>query len=220
MQVFLVPRGGIRHGLYSESTELDYASRDGIVGRLFRRLSQMSEFDRARRRDGRSDGWMSRVRVGLVRVMAEWVVEQRLLWHLRHRDTAVLVYPVDLDADQAMSIVSVTLQGDANYHRFWMVIDGLAVLVFGPLFFFIPGPNLISWYFAVKTTGHWLSFQGARHGSTDVAWSLSPSVPLAAVCQALTLPPDERSQCLRAISRELGLEGLVTFVERTETDKS
>jgi len=195
--------------------EPDHTPRGGVAGRWLHRFQQLAAPHRAQRRDERPVGWLSRVRVGLVRGMAEWVAEQRLLWHLRHQDAAVLVYPEDLDADRAMSIVRDTLQGDADHHRFWMVIDGFAVLVFGPLFFFVPGPNLISWYFAAKTTGHWLAFQGARRGSTGVVWPLSPSAPLAAVRHALTLPPVERRLRLRAISGELGLEALATFVERT-----
>jgi len=156
-----------------------------------------------------------------VRGMAEWVAEQRLLWRLRQQDAAVLVYPADLDPDRAMSMARGTLQRDIDHHRFWMAIDGLAVLVFGPLFFFVPGPNLISWYFVAKMTGHWLACRGARRGASKVEWSTRASEALVAVRAARAMPPGgDRPLRLRALSKELHLERLATFVERTAPDTS
>ncbi len=49
-------------------------------------------------------------------------------------------------------------------HRRWMIIDGLLVAITGPLFFFVPGPNVISWFFTFRAVGHFLSWRGARKG--------------------------------------------------------
>ena len=229
MEVFLVPTGETRYELYCEVIESSQPKRTGVVARMLRRFREVLAADQEERRDrraarrsgatGRSDGWMARVRSGFVRGMAEWVAEQRLLWRLRHQDAAVLVYPDDLDPARALSIARGTLQRDIDHHRFWMVIDGLGVLVFGPLFFFVPGPNLISWYFVVKTAGHWLAFRGARRGGSRVEWSIRASDALAAVRQALALPRGDRRLRLRALSRELHLDQLATFVERTSPDR-
>ncbi len=220
MEVFLVPVGVTCYKLYCEPSEVDQSPPIGVVGRVLRRFREAGAAEQEAGCDRRAGvgctphGWTARVRAGLVRGMAEWVAEQRLLWHLDHQEAAVLVYPEDLDPDRAMSIARATLHGDIDHHRFWMVIDGLGVLVFGPLFFFVPGPNLISWYFAVKMTGHWLAFRGARRGVSGVEWSTRASAALAAVRLALALPPGGRRTRLRELSRELHLQQLATFVER------
>ena len=230
MEVFLVPVGESRYELYCELSESDPPRRTGVAGRMLRRYRKALVAEHEERRDrlaarrsgacDRPDGWVARMRAGLVRGMAEWVAEQRLLWRLRHQDTAVLVCPDDLAPDRAMSIARGTMQRDIDHHRFWMVIDGLGVLVCGPLFFFVPGPNLISWYFAAKMAGHWLAFRGARRGVAGVEWSTRGSEALAAVRLALALPPGDRRPRLRALSRELHLDHLATFVERTSPDES
>jgi len=230
MEVFLVPAGETRYELYCELSESDQPQRPGVAGRIRRRVREVLAAEQAERRDRRAarrsdasarpDGWMARVRSGFVRGMAEWVAEQRLLWRLRQQDAAVLVYPDDLDGDRALSTARGTLQRDSDHHRLWMVIDGLAVLVFGPLFFFVPGPNLISWYFVAKGAGHWLAFRGARRGVSGVEWSTRASEALAAVRQVRAMPPGDRRPRLLALSKELHLEQLATFVERTAPDTS
>ena len=228
MEVFLVPVGETRYELYCEPSEPDQPKRTGAAGRMLRRFREVMAAEQEERRDRRAtrrgsagdrpDGWMARLRAGLVRGMAEWVAEQRLLWRLRHQDAGVLVYPDDLDSGRALSIARATLQRDIDHHRFWMVVDGVGVLVFGTLFFFVPGPNLISWYFVAKMAGHWMAFRGARQGVSGVEWSTRSSEPLAAVRGALGLPPADRRPRLRALAGELGLDQLATFVERTATD--
>ena len=228
MDVFLVPLGQARYELYCELSESNRSQHTGVAGRALRRFREVLAAEQEERRDrrvarhtgasDRRDGWVARARAGLVRGMAEWIADQRLLWRLRRQDTAVLVCPDDLEPDRAMSIARGTMQRDIDHHRFWMVVDGLGVLVFGPLFFFVPGPNLISWYFAAKMVGHWLAFRGACRGVSGVEWSTRGSEALAAVRQALALPPGDRRPRLRALSRELHLEQLATFVERTSPD--
>lgn len=220
-KVFLLPAGEARYELYCEPSGIEHPRRVGIVGRVFGRVREVvvvAEQGRRRERHGVKggvQGWVERVREGLVRGIVEWVSEQRLLWHLRHETNATLVFPDDLDSERAMSIMRATLRRDIDHHRVWMVVDGVAVIFFGPLFFFVPGPNLISWYFAAKTVGHWLAFQGARQGLSRVTWLTCESQGLTAVRQALTLPPIERQHRLSAVSEELQLEHLATFLERT-----
>lgn len=220
MDVFLVPGGEGRYELYCEPREVEQTERGGLAGRLLRRLRELMASEQAERESGArpaeaQTGWVARAKASLIRGLAEWVAEQRLLWHLRHQQTASLIHPADLPSNRAWSIASGMLQRDQDHHRVWMVVDGLAVLVFGPLFFFVPGPNLISWYFAGKMGGHWLAFRGARRGLTAVEWSVKSSEPLREVRQVLSLPPAERQGRLRVIADQLQLEHLSRFVERT-----
>ena len=43
------------------------------------------------------------------------------------------------------------------------------------VFFLVPGPNVISWYFAFRAVGHFFAFRGAKKGLSSVVWACSPS---------------------------------------------
>ena len=221
MNVFLVPVDRTRYELYCEPNDADQPA-GSVTAKLVRRAREVLAAEQEARRDRRTAepadadriGWTARMRMGLTRGLAAWMSQHRLLWHMRHVREGVLVHSGELDAAQALSIARGRLQRQSDHHRFWLVIDGLATAVFGPLFFFVPGPNLISWYFAAKMAGHWLAFRGARRGVSGVDWSARVSPVLDEVREALALPADRRRPRLRELSRELHLEHLATFVER------
>ena len=220
MNIFLVPVDSTRYELYCEPNDADHPP-GAVTGKLLRRAREVLAAEQEARRDrrtaqstGADEGWMARMRAALTRGLAAWLSQHRLLWHMRHVREGVLVHSEDLDEEEALAIARGRLQRQSDHHRFWMVIDGLATAVFGPLFFFVPGPNLISWYFAAKMAGHWLSFQGARRGVSRVDWSARVSPVLDEVREALALPAGRRRPRLRALSRELHLDHLATFVER------
>ena len=221
MNIFLVPVDRTRYELYCEPNDADHPP-GAFTGKLLRRAREVLAEEQEARRDRRTAqaadagevGWTARMRASLTRGLAAWLTQHRLLWHMRHVREGVLVHSADLDAEQALAIARGRLQRQSDHHRFWMVIDAIATAIFGPLFFFVPGPNLISWYFAAKMAGHWLSFQGARRGVSRVEWSARVSPALDEVREALALPAVERRPRLRELSRELHLEQLATFVER------
>ena len=221
MNVFLVPVDRTRYELYCEPNDADQPA-GSVTAKLVRRAREVLAAEQEARRDRRTAEpadadrirWTARMRMGLTRGLAAWMSQHRLLWHMRHVREGVLVHSGELEAAQALSIARGRLQRQSDHHRFWMVIDGLAVAVFGPLLFFVPGPNLISWYFAAKMAGHWLAFRGARRGVSGVDWSARVSPVLDEVREALALPADRRRPRLRQLSRELHLEHLATFVER------
>lgn len=220
--MFLVPARGTSYELYCEPTE-DDSSGSSRVGRVFRRVRELLSSDRGAHDSGSPESertapapsWTDRARAGARHRLTEWLAGQRLLWHLRHPSTVTLVFPSDIDAEQALSIARGTLRRDRDHHRVWMVVDGLATAVFGPLFFFVPGPNLVSWYFVAKTVGHWLAYQGARRGVDKVRWSARPSDALAAVRQALERSPVERKHRLGELAIELQLDHPSAFIHRT-----
>lgn len=221
MNIFLVPVDRTRYELYCEPNDADHPP-GAFTGRLLRRAREELAAEQEARRDRRTTkagdadeaGWTARLRASLTRGLAAWISQHRLLWHMRHVREGVLVHSADLDAERALSIARGRLQRQSDHHRFWMVIDAIATAIFGPLFFFVPGPNLISWYFAAKMAGHWLSFRGARRGVSGVDWSARVSPVLDEVREALALPAGRRRPRLRELSRELHLEHLATFVER------
>jgi hypothetical protein len=93
-------------------------------------------------------------------------------------------------------------------------VDGVLTLITGPLFFFVPGPNLIAYYFAFRAVGHFLSHRGARHGLEVVAWRCETSDALTELRHAVALDPASRELRVRDLAGRLQLPHLPTFLER------
>jgi len=242
MDVYLVPIGPERYELYCESAEEPPVAHDedpppahqkastglfrgwrdrfGRKLRLQERFSQMlaaveREYERERTRLHRHqhDGFFRRLRARTVRWVAERVAEQRLLWRLRGQHRVRALYPTQLDDTRAMAVIRRSLEGDADQHSRWLVIDGVGLLVTGALAMF-PGPNILGYYFTFRVVGHFLAMRGAKHGLREVVWTLQQSEPLGRLADLGSLPPGERLERVRGIERELGLCKLARFVER------
>jgi hypothetical protein len=225
MQVYLVPVGPSRYRLYVEIPDDDAdqdAQKDpptGRVGRLISRFRAMlaeAEAERLRRERGEAEQSSGMWRA-IMRRIAETIAEQRLLWHLRHQTVVQLCHPPDLDAGRALQEVKSDFAREVTKHRRWMIIDGLLVAITGPLFFFVPGPNVISWFFTFRAVAHFLSWRGATKGRTLIEWRAESCPPLADVRQAITLPAADRRHRLEQISEALGLKHFTGFVERVSS---
>ena len=225
MQVFLVPVAATRYGLYVEMPDDDAekgAPETPATGRLsklihrFRAMLAEAEAERLRRERGEAEHGSGLWRA-IMRKIAEAIAEQRLLWHLRHQTVVQLCHPPDLDATRALQEVKGEFARDVSKHLRWMIIDGLLVAITGPLFFFVPGPNVVSWYFTFRTVGHFLSWRGARKGLTAIEWRAESCPPLADVRQAINLPVQDRRHRLQQISEALGLKHFAGFVERVSS---
>jgi hypothetical protein len=225
MQVFLVPVGATSYRLYVEMPDEDAekdARKDPPTGRFsrlahrFRTMLAEAEAERLRRERGETEQ-SSGIGRTIMRKVAETIAEQRLLWHLRHQTVVQLCHPPDLEAEHALHEVKSGFAREILKHRRWMIIDGLLVAITGPLFFFIPGPNVVSWYFTFRTVAHYLSWRGARKGVTLIEWRAESCAPLADVRQAINLPAADRRHRLEQISEALGLKHLRGFVERVSS---
>jgi len=219
MDVFLVPTGRDRHELYCEiaATLPSVDGRPGTLwGRLsegFRRMLAEAEAERQREAAEGSPPRRSRLRRAVTRHVAEAVAEQRLLWHLRHEPAVRLIYPDDLSGPRALEIARALLSADFAKHRRWCVIDGLIAAVTGPAFFFIPGPNVVSWYFAFRAVGHYLALRGASRGRS-MPWDLQATPHLTSLRSVFALDASTRRSRLHEIARALGLDRLTIFVDR------
>ncbi len=219
MDVFLIPIAADRYEPYCEPADGDAAPADepaarGPFRRMWARFQEMlAQAEQEQRRpDGERDGatWTGR----LMRWVAERVAEQRLLWHLRKHDAATLHFPADLSADRAEGLLRAQLRGDGDRHRRWMYIDALLAAITGPLFFFVPGPNLVAYFFVFRAVGHYLSQRGARHGLGAVRWTLAPSDALVDLRAAIALDDPHRSERVRHVAAHLELPHLPLFVAR------
>jgi hypothetical protein len=226
MDVFLVPLGAERHELYCEPSEDDEAAAGsdpqapGFFARLRRRFTEMlraAEHARARRARGEYDPidtWWERVRAkGLAR-MADAIAEQRLLWHIRHQTEARLRHEPAITAERAVALMRASMVRDRDRHFRWLIIDAVLMLITGPGLFFVPGPNVIGYYFAFRVVGHYLSWKGSKQALERVAWTTASCAPLSELRDALRLLPPERDARIDAIAAQLHLPRLALFVTR------
>lgn len=221
LDVYLVPVGPTRYDLYSEAEHEDAPAAEGPAAASWwqRKLHQframLAEAEQERRRRDRGEaspqGGLWRA---IMRRIAETVAEQRLLWRLRGEATARLVHPLEFDGAAALTHARAQLAADLGKHRRWCVFNAGLAALFGPLLFFVPGPNVVGLYFLFLAIGHYLALRGATQGLTKVTWETEASAPLSDIAAAVDLPRVERRARLDEISAALRLEHLTGFVER------
>ena len=217
--VFLVPLGGQRYELYCERQPV-HGDEDAPVGggwfagvrQKFSAMLKQAE-DQQEEAAPPSAGLLARLQARMMAWVAERVAEQRLLWNLRGCDAAVVTHPDDVPFEQVMGIVQQSMRADHGRHLRWLIVDTLLFVGSG-VFFFVPGPNLIAYFFAFRLVGHWLSMRGAAQGRDRTSWSGRPSAGMTALRAAVALPAHDRARAIEPIAQELGLPRLPLFVER------
>lgn len=227
LDVFLVPVGESRHELYSEAVHDDPIAAKAPAGEpsswwqrqmaRFRETLAEAEEERRRRDRGEVDPTRGGFWSAVMRRIAEAIAEQRLLWQLRNQSAARLHHPDSMLSTRALELMRGSLSKDLAKHRRWCVIHGVLSAIFGPAFFFVPGPNVLGWFFFFRAIGHYLALRGATNGLKVTTWSTQASTGLSALSDALGLPRAERRERLDAIAATLGLEHLTGFVERVST---
>ena len=98
-------------------------------------------------------------------------------------------------------------------HRFWLIIDALLFVASGVVFF-VPGPNVIAYYFAFRLVGHYLLPARRATGPVGGEWTTERSAPLGELRRAIALSLPIASSASTTLPR-LRLEHLASFVERT-----
>jgi hypothetical protein len=223
IDVYLVPVGGTRYELYCEipeaAEEPDHDEQPGLWRRMRLRFREMlAEAERERRQPPQlpvpRTTWLGRIKARTMRLVAESIAEQRLLWHLRNETEACLHYPDDLDEMAAMTTLRSQLKRDFEKHRFWLILDSLGFIASGALML-IPGPNIVAYYFAFRLVGHYLSLRGARQGLDGLRWHAQPSAPLSELRRAISLEPEVRVRRVHEVAERLRLEHLASFFERS-----
>jgi hypothetical protein len=222
MDVFVIPLGRDRYELYCEQpVELDENAdvpSPGLVGRLLQRFSAVlrAAEERQQRRSGGLDEpktWFGRVQDRFLAWVVERIAEQRLLWNLRGKTTAVAVHPQDMTFEQVLALIRRGLQSDYERHRMWLIIDSVGLLASLALTL-IPGPNIIGFYFTFRVGGHFLSMRGAAQGLRKVNWTSRPCPPLSELRDLVGMDPRARDERIQDIAERLRLQHLSTFFER------
>jgi len=222
VDVYVVPIGPDRYELYCEvahdEEELTMESAPpGFFGRLKHKFTVMLRAAEERRHEHGADtgdrSWLGRIQVRIMAWVAERIAEQRLLWNLRGQSEVLAMHPDDMTFDQAQRLIHRMLQRDYDRHQIWLVVDALLFIGSG-IFFFVPGPNLVAYYFGFRVVGHWLSMRGASQGLHRVAWSGRACPPLTDLRRVAAMPPGERENHVHAIAARLRLQRFPTFFER------
>jgi Mitochondrial K+-H+ exchange-related len=219
VNVYLVPAACDRYALYCEvrsTAPVAEGRTDTLRGRLlegFRRLVDEGEAE-PQRPATEDESTMGRLRRMIARRIAEAVAEQRLLWHLRHETAVHLLHPHDLSSEQGIGLARTLIAADFAKHRRWSILDALITCITGPAFFFLPGPNVVSWYFGFRAVGHYFAMRGAEQGLSRVSWTGVPAPELAELRAALTLDAEARQRRVEEISATLGLNRLPVFFEK------
>jgi len=224
MDVYLVPVGPQRYELYCEipDDEPEDPAGEPPKGFFKRQMHRFREMLAEAERDRRSGtvqeaprGWAARVRATTLRWVAHAIAEQRLLWHLRNQQSACLHFPDDMTEPASVNELRDQLGHDFRKHRNWLAFHSVVLVVTTPFLFWVPGPNVIGYYFLFRAVGHFLSLRGARQGLNETAWTYRPCEPLTELRRMLTLDPVLREPRLHAVAQALRLEHLVKFFERS-----
>lgn len=235
MDVYLVPVGHGRHELYCEVADTpEEVSTPGTAPdetTFLRRMKTRFVDPLARRahtaiadaeREWREhqagrlevpDTRWGRAKARMRAWIAEKVAEQRLLWHLRTQTACRLFHAEDTPGADALVEMRAILQRDYERHRKWFAVQ-LTLFVLSGLAFFVPGPNLLAYYFFFRLAGHYLSMKGARQGLDLVTWTPCASRELSELRALAAMPAPERGDRVRAIADGLGLEHFATFFNR------
>ena len=222
MDVFVIPIGLDRYELYCEASveaPRPDAAAKGIIGRIRNRFAIMLLQAEERRQGGGEPSatgastWLTRLQEYVMAWVAERVAEQRLLWNLRRESAVEAAYPQDLTFEQALTLIRRTLRRDYERHRLWLVVDGLLLIASG-VFWLVPGPNIVAYYFAFRVMGHWLSMRGASQGLNRIEWTGRPCEPLTDLRAVVSLDAEARERRVDEIAARLRLQHLSTFFER------
>jgi hypothetical protein len=225
MDVYVIPVASDRYELYCEheGADADVIGADDPKGRFAKMFANFKDA-LARVEEERLSGetrvhdgprsWSDRMKDKCLCWIAEKIAEQRLLWRLRNESDLTLHYPDDIEADAAICNARAELQREADRHMKWIIIDGVLFAGSGVLFF-VPGPNLVAYYFGFRLVGHYLSRRGAKHGLHGVCWQACPSPQLSRLRRVLTLEPHDRDREVHEVASALHLPHLAKFFERT-----
>lgn len=158
-------------------------------------------------------GLLQRAQRRLMGYVAERIAEQRLLWHLRRVDRATVHIPSDLPEEEALGVVRKMFKSDADRHLRWAVVNLVLLILSAPLAF-VPGPNVVAYFFTFNLVGNFLAMRGARRGLSGVTWTVCPSAPLAELRAALTLKEPQRYHSVHDVAKRLRLQHLTRFFDR------
>lgn len=223
MDVYLVPIASDRFETYYEAPDDDAPDESieglGFFGRLRVRFqNQLKEAERARHQVAPEEPttFLGRMQKRSLRWIAERIAEQRLLWHLRKADAATLHVDANMNHGEAEAVMRAAMKRDADRHLRLLAVHSLGLIISGPVAF-VPGPNVLGYFFTFTVVGHFLAWRGARRGLHEVRWQVVPNPALTELRQAFVLGAEARHRVIHDVAHRLHLPKLARFVEQMAT---
>ena len=221
MEVFVIPTGRDRYELYSEvssDAELkDVVPAPGVLGRIrqyfvvtLRRVEDHQYGRGGTRATGTGSsanplvGFCQSIQNRILNWAGRRLAEERLLWSLRRQTSVVAVHPQDMTFEQVLAQIHRALRRDGDRHRMWFVVHFLGFVASGPLAF-VPGPNLVAYFFAFRMVGHGLSMRGATQGLRRISWTGRPCPALTDLRDVPTLESPARDARISDVAARLRL---------------
>jgi len=220
LDVYLVPVARDLYECYYEAEEaveepVDAAAQ-GIFARMRRRFNQqLKEAEEARHQKAIEEPktFLGRMKKRVMRLIAERIAEQRLLWHLRTAQGATLHASADLLPRDAEWLMRGNIKRDAEFHRNRLVPHTL-LLILSAAVAVVPGPNVLGYLFTFTVVGHFLAWRGAVNALNNVTWTVTPNAGLTDLRHAFSLDPDTRHRLIKDVARRLHMPKMALFVER------
>ena len=223
MDVYLVPVGPDRYECYYEAAEEETIAEPvdgkGFFARMRARFNeQLKEAEQSRHQKASVEPttFLGRMHKRSLRWIAERVAEQRLLWHLRKTNTAILHTPSDMTSDRADTIMRGSMKRDADFHRNRLILHSLALIAAVPVAV-VPGPNILGYLFTFTVVGHFLAWRGAVRALHQIAWTIAPNPALGELQRAFSLGADARHSVIHEVARRLHMPRMARFVEQMAT---
>ena len=216
MLVHLIPVTRGRFEIYSETPDDEDPQPAHDAGRfrqwLHRAREQWRTLVDGARMSTATSGW-PKWRDTVVCNLAESLDEQRTMWALRKATAATVVYPSAMDQSAAAASINQILSGAQRFHGQRLIL-WLVLFIASGVLFFVPGPNIVAYFFGFRAFGHLQSWRGARNGATSVVWTYQASDDLAELATLVHEAHGSRASRVDAIARRLHLEHLAAFFER------
>ena len=219
MDVYLVPVGDRRFEVYYEAPddpEPPSTEAPGFFGRVKARFQQqLRDAEHARHHPvpDHPASFAERAQRKMMRWIADRVATQRLLWHLRTADLALLHAPDTMPPAEAEKTMRELVKADGDRHLRRLAIHSVGLLLSIPVAV-LPGPNFLGYFFTFTVVGHFLAWRGARRGLSAVEWTIEPSAELTEISHALALEEDARYQHFVDVAGRLHLPRLAMFLQR------
>jgi hypothetical protein len=135
------------------------------------------------------------------------------MWALRKARAVTVIHPSAMEQAAVLSALNQILAGAQRFHGQRLIL-WLVLFILSGVLFFVPGPNIVAYFFGFRAFGHLQSWRGARNAATNVAWTFQASDDLAELATLVHQPHGSRASRVDAIARRLHLEHLPAFFER------
>jgi hypothetical protein len=157
--LYLKPQRG-RPFFYADPAEVCATEAERHAGALTRLARKWDQIEaRWKDSEGTAARWSRRV---WDRMHAWCKPDEPLLAKLATVDAIIIHHPASIPEQTARAAWRRYLRARSGSHWFWLLIDGFLAPVTGLVLWILPGPNVISFWFAYRAYTHYTIVQAVR----------------------------------------------------------